>query len=206
MSFNNNLEFLYERGIPGHMRRDDAEAGYFLKRFLSHFCLELDNYDALFDGFHELIEPETATEEFLDWWLHALFGWAWFPGWFTLEMKRNFYRDIATHYARRGTARGIKEFLAAFGIRAQVITKPLVYGEWTTGQDTWALTGPLIVLVRVYPFTSGVNENLSFYGEWTTGENVIANPALVIERPDLDALLRFQQPIGQHIIIEELVA
>jgi phage tail-like protein len=204
MSF--NLDFLYERGLPAHMRQDDEDIDFFLKRFLSHFCLELDDYDQIFDTFHELIAPETATEEFLNWWLWALFGWAWFPDWFTLEMKRNFYRDIATHYARRGTARGIKEFLAAFGIRAQVITLPVFYGEWTTGQDTWSMTGPLNIIVRIFPYTAGVSENLSFYGEWTTGEDVIADPALVIERPDIDALLRFQQPVGQHIIIEELVA
>lgn len=204
MSFN-NLAYLYER-LPAHMRRDDEEVGYQLKRFLSHFCLELDNYDELYDTFHQMISPETATEEFLNWWLWSLFGWAWFPVWFTLEQKRNFYRDIATHYARRGTARGIREFLAAFGIKAEVITQPVFYGEWTTGQDTWSMTGPLNIIVRIYPYTAGVSENISFYGEWTTGEDVIANPSRTIERVDIDALLRFQQPAGQHIFIEELVA
>src|SRR5205807_801267 len=151
------------------------------------------------------IAPETATEGFIDWWLYALFGWGWFPDWATLSMKRAFYRDIAKHYARRGTARGIVEFLAAFGIKARVINQPQFYGEMTVGDDTWTMTGPLVIVVQIFPHAAALVEDESFYGEWTTGESVTADPALVIRSTDVEALLRFQQPIGHTIIIEEKV-
>lgn len=186
------------------MRRDDESL--FLKRLLSVPCEELDNFDRLFDTFHEQIAPETASEEFVNWWLWAAFGWGWFPDWATLPMKRRFYADIATHYARRGTARGIREFLAAFGIRARVITQPQFYGEFTTDEGGWVIETPLVIVVQIFPQTDALPEQLAFYGEWTTDEWAVADPALVPKRADIDALLRFQQPIGHAIIIEELVA
>lgn len=202
MSFNNG-DYLYSH-LPARYRRDDA--GLFLKRFLSPFGEELDGFDKTLDDFHLQIAPETASEEFLDWWLWSLFGWGWFPEWFTLAQKRQFYADIATHYARRGTARGIKEFLAAFGVKARVIVHPQYYGEYTTGEDDWVVTGPLVIVVQIFPQTAALLEDLSFYGEWTTGEDVIADPALTITNVDIDALLRFQQPIGHVIIIDEKLA
>jgi phage tail-like protein len=210
MSFRNNLEYLYER-LPGFMRREDATtptvaAPLFLKRFISFFAGEMDAFDRVVDTLHERVAPETASEEFLNWWLWAFFGWAWFPVWMTLDRKRAFYRDVAVHYARRGTARGIKEFLAAFGITARVFAAPQFHGESTTGEDDWVITGPNVIVVQIYPQTAALAEDLSFYGEWTTGEDVIANPALTVTRTDVDALLRFQQPIGQHIIVVELTA
>lgn len=202
MSFS-NLDYLYDH-LPGRMRRADVDL--FLKRFSSWFGSELDKVDATLDTFHERIAPATASEEFIEWWLFSLFGWDWFPAWFTLDLKRLFYAKIAQHYARRGTARGITEFLAAFGIKARVITSPQFYGEFTVGEDGWLLDGPLVVIVQIYPQAAALPEDLSFYGEWTTGESSIADPALVIGRFDLDALLRFQQPIGHNIYIEEIVA
>jgi|ERR1044072_189839 phage tail-like protein len=202
MSFS-NLDYLYEH-LPARMRRDDE--GLFLKRLLSVPCEELDNFDAIFDGFHRMIAPETATEAFIDWWLWAVFGWGWFPDWVTLPMKRQFYADVARHYARRGTARGIVEFLAAFGIKARVINQPQFWGEMTVGDDTWTMTGPLVIVVQIFPHTAALAEDLSFYGEWTTGESVTADPALAIQPTDVEALLRFQQPVGHTIIIEEKVA
>lgn len=202
MSFS-NLAFLYEH-LPAHMRRDDVDL--LLKRFLSVPCEELDQYDAVFDNFHQMISPETATEEFLDWWLWALFDWAWFPVWMPLSRKREFYKNIATHYARRGTARGIREFLAAFGIRARVINAPLFYGEFTTDDGGWVVETPLVVIIQIFPQTDALPEQLAFYGEWTTDEWAVADPALIPTRADLDALLRFQQPIGHVFIIEEQIS
>ena len=200
-----NLDYLYEH-LPARMRRDDEAQGLFLKRFISVFCSELDNYDLLFDEFYQTINPDTASEEFIDYWLWALFGWGYFPDWFTLARKRAFYRNIATHYARRGTARGIKEFLAVFGINCQVIVQPQYYGEMTLGESIWTTDGPLAIIVRIFPQRDGIVEEASYFGEWTVSEDVIAQPKLVIETLDLDALLRFQQPAGHYIIIEELVA
>ena len=202
MSFS-NLQFLYDH-LPARFRRTDE--GLFLKRFLSFFGAELDRADETLDTFHAKIAPSSAPEEFIDWWLSALFGWTWFPVWFTDEMKRSFYAQIARHYARRGTERGIREFLAAFDIKSRVITQPQFYGEWTTGEDGWLVASPLVVIVQIFPQTAALPEDLSVYGEWTTGESVTADPALVPTRRDIDALLRFQQPIGHHFIIEEKVA
>lgn len=186
------------------MRRDDVDL--FLRKFLSVPCGELDGWELTFDTFHRMIAPETATEEFINWWLWALFGWGWFPAWASIELKRNFYRDIATHYARRGTARGIKEFLAAFGIRSRVIVAPQFYGEYTTDEDGWVIETPLVVIIQIFPETEGVPEQLAFYGEWTTDEWAVVDPVLVPTRADVDALLRFQQPVGHVFIIEEKIA
>lgn len=200
-----NLNFLYEH-LPARYRTADAGQGYFLRRFLSHFCGELDSFDHLFDTFHENINPDTAPAHFVDFWLWALFGWGWFPDWFTLARRRSFYRNIATHYARRGTARGIEEFLLEFGISSRVTTQPQVLGEWTLGEDGWLLGGPLVIVVQIFPNMAGIPQELTFLGEWTLGEDSLAEQQFVPTRPDIDELLRFQQPIGQHIIIEEKIA
>lgn len=202
----NNLAYLYDH-LPARFRRaDEGLTLQPLKRFLSPFCEELDGYDELFEAFHQSINPETASEEFLNYFLWALFGWGWFPAWFTLARKRSFYSNLATHYARRGTARGIKEFLAEFGVQSRVIVQPQFYGEMTVGDDTWTMDGPLVIVVQIFPEVTGVPEDLTYYGDFTVGEDVAMEPALQITRPDIDALLRFQQPIGHHIIIEEKVA
>jgi phage tail-like protein len=188
------------------MRHADEAQGFILKRFISAFCAELDNYDQLFDTFFQNINPDTASEHFIEFWLWSLFGWGWFPDWFTLPRKRAFYRDIAKHYARRGTARGITEFLAVFGIHSRVIVQPQYWGEMTLGEAAWTMDGPLAIIVQIFPKREGVAEEASYFGEWTLGEDVIAQPAFVIEKPDVDALLRFQQPAGHFIIIEEKIA
>ena len=123
-----------------------------------------------------------------------------------LSRKREFYRDIAIHYARRGTARGIREFLAAFGIRARVINAPLFYEEFTTDDEGWVIETPLVVIIQIFPQTDALPEQLAFYGEWTTDEWAVSDPALVPTRADVDALLRFQQPIGHVFIIEEQIS
>jgi hypothetical protein len=203
--FPGNLEYLYAH-LPGFVRAADERLSFLLKRFLGFYGGELDGFDRLVDTLHERVAPETASEADLNWFVWAFFGWGWFPSWMSLEQKRAFYRDLATHYARRGTARGIKEFLAAFGITARVFVSPQFHGECTTGEDDWLVCGPGVIVVQIYPQTGAALEDLSFYGEWTTGEDVIADPRLTVTRADLDELLRFQQPLGQHIIIEEKVA
>jgi phage tail-like protein len=202
MSFS-NLEYLYEH-LPARFRRDDE--GLFLKRFLSTFCAELDACDQLFDTFHAQINPDTAPANFIDFWLWALFGWAWFPEWFTLAQRRSFFRNIATHYARRGTARGVIAFLLEFGIRSRVVTRPTFYDEWTPDDGGWLIDGPLVVVIQIFPGSAGIAQEQTFYGEWTLGEDAVAEPGNVPTRPDVDQLLRFQQPLAQHFIIEEKVA
>jgi phage tail-like protein len=196
-----NLEYLYEH-LPARFRRDDDEL--FLKRFLSFFGEQLDKWDGDLDNFYQSIAPETASEEFIDWWLWSLFGWGWFPTWFTLERKRTFYANIATHYAQRGTAKGIKEFLAAFGIGADVITESQYWGDFTWGEDTWTMTGPLGIVVRLHPQVDAVNEDLSYWGDWAWGEGVLASPSQSLQHADVDELLRFEWPLGNDIVIEDL--
>ena len=205
MSFRNNLQFLYD-SLPAWMRADDAAGGgLFLRRFLSPPCAELDAYDRLFDEFHLRVNPDTASESDIDFFLWAFFGWSWFPDWFTHERKRGFYRNLATHYARRGTPRGITEFLLEFGIRSRVITQPTFYEEWAIGEEGWLVDSPLLLVVQIFPSTPGIGEEVSYYEEWALEEDVLNEPEFAPERPDIDELLRFQQPLGQHIIIEEKV-
>lgn len=197
-----NLEYLYNH-LPARMRRDDE--GLFLKRFLSFFGAELDKFDQTYDALHERVNPDTATEEFINWWLWALFGWGWFPSWFTLARKRQLYRDIARHYARRGTARGIEEFLRAFGVRARVFARPQYWGEFVWGEDAWTMTGPLGLVVRIYPQQAALPADQTYWGEFVWGEGALATPSqlLTLERSDIERLLRFQQPLGQTIMIDE---
>jgi phage tail-like protein len=196
-----NLNYLYDH-LPARMRRDDT--GLFLKRFLSVFGEELDGVDLQLDTFFEKIAPKTAPAEFIDWWLYSFFGWGWFPTWFTLARRRAFYASIAQHYARRGTLRGIKEFLAAFGIRAIVEGEQRFYGEATWGESEWGVTGPLVIIVRLFPEAPAVSEDLIYYGEATWEDDYGASQAQSIQRADVEALLRFQWPLAQHIFIEDL--
>jgi phage tail-like protein len=194
-----NLNYLYEH-LPSRYRRADADL--FLKRFLSWFGGELDGIDNQLDSFYLKIKPETAPEEFIEWWLYALFGWSWFPSWVTLAQKRAFYGDIAAHYARRGTARGIEEFLLAFGVSAKVHNRPIFWGEFVWGEDDWAISDALGFVVEIFPTTNAVPADETFWGELIFGESHFATPGESLQRVDVEELLRFQQPASQEIIID----
>ena len=198
----NNTDYLYAN-LPGRMRRDDADL--FLKRFLSFFGLTLDGFDEQLDTFYQKIAPATAPQKFIDWWLYSLFGWAWFPAWFTLARRRAFYAAITTHYAKRGTAVGIKEFLAVFGLRVVVITQPQFWGDGLTwGENLWTVTGPLGILIRLFPEAPALPEDLEFWGEAYWGEAWAAAPGESLQRADLDQLLRFVWPLGNIIMISDV--
>lgn len=195
-----SLEYLYAR-LPAFMQRDDA--ALFLKRFLSPLCAEVDAVDALFDAFHRQIAPETASEEFINWFLWSLFGWAYFPGWFTLEQKRAFYRDVALHYARRGTREGIETFLRAFGITARVFNEPEYFEEAYFDEDGWTMTGPLGLVVQIFPSAAALPSDLDYFEEAFLEESYAFLPSGSLARADVDALLDFQQPAGHIIFIED---
>lgn len=201
-----NLEYLYGELLPAFYRRADAAQGLLLKRLLQWFAEECDAADAQVDTLFEKVSPDTAPEEFIDYFLYALFGWGYFPLWFTLEKKRAFYRDVATHYARRGTARGIEELLAAFGITARVFKGPQHWGGFVWGENQWTITEPLGMVVRIYPQTDALPEDLNYWGGFVWGESTFATPSETIERADYEGLLRFEQPVGQEIVIELLTA
>ena len=163
----------------------------------------MDRVDEAYDSFHLKIAPESAPVEFIEYWLWRLFGWGWFPEWFTLTQRREFYAQVARHYARSGMKRGIEEFLAAFGIEARVFDRPQHWGQFVWGADVWTFTGPLVIVVRIYPNAAAVPENLTFWGRFVWGRSHLATPALVPERADVRELLRSQKPVGQRLIIEE---
>lgn len=202
-SFINNLEFFYSH-LPARYRA--ADEFLFLKRFMSPFCAELDDYDRIFEAFHRNISPEAATEEFLNYFLWSFFDWGWFPAWFTLARKRSFYANVATHYARRGTARGIREFLLEFGVRSRVINRPQYYESFVLDDRTWTVDGPLYIIIQIFPQVAGVPENLNYYEYFTLDQDIAIDPQLQITKLDIDELLRFVQPLGQHFIIEEMVS
>lgn len=200
-----NSTYLYDH-LPGFMREDDLSQALLLKRLLGFFGGELDRVDEAHDTFHLKIAPETAPQEFVEWWLWRLFGWGWFPTWFTLEQRREFYATVARHYARRGTKRGIEEFLAAFGITARVTNAPQYWGEFTVGEDGWLITAPLGLVVQIFPETAAVAEDQTFLGEYTVGEDHVAPALESVESVDVDELLRFQAPAGHIIVVEDKLA
>lgn len=203
MSTPNNTDYLYAH-LPARMRRDDVVGGLFLERFLSVVGIELDGFDEAHDNFFQKIDPATAPIEFVDWFLFSLFGWGWFPSWFTVSQRRAFYAYITRHYARRGTLEGIHEFLAAFGIRCIVQAAGPAYEEQCYDEHVWTIDAPLGIVVMLFPEAPAINEDLEFYEEAAFEESIAAMPSESIQRPDIDELLRFVQPLGNIIMIEDL--
>ncbi len=203
MSDINNTEYLYAN-LPARMRRDDVDGGLLLKRFLSVVGIELDGFDDALDNFYQNIDPATAPIKFIDWWLFSLFGWGWFPTWFTVAQRRAFYAYVTRHYARRGTLDGIREFLAAFGLRVIVQGVGPAYEEQCYDEHVWTINAPLGIVVMLSPEAPAVSEDLEFYEEATFEESIAAMPSESIQRPDIDELLRFVQPLGNIIMIEDL--
>lgn len=176
MAFNNNLDYLYNN-LPARYRRDDQ--GLFLKRFLTWFGDNLDLFDEKRDGLHTLVNPQTTNEVWLAYLLDAFFGWAWFPANSTFEQKREFYANITHHYARRGTIKGIEEFLRAFGVQAIVEGSSPAWEDVAWGQHIWVVSDPLTLIIRVLP----------------------GSP---LTDAELDELIRFCWPLGHWILIETL--
>jgi phage tail-like protein len=196
-----NLQYFYDH-LPARLRRDDESL--FLKRFLSFFGEQLDGFDLQLDTFYRKIDPQTAAQSFIDWWLYSLFGWGWFPEWFTEDRRRAFYAAITQHYARRGTVAGIKSFLAAFGLRVIVEHEPRMWGDTAWGASLWTVTAPLGIVVRLLPDAPAIADELEFWSEATFGEAIGAAPGDNIQRADLDELLRFVWPLGNIIMVEDL--
>lgn len=203
MSFS-NLEYLYHH-LPEYMRRDDEET-LFLKRFLTPYGETLDEWDTLFDNFFEQIAPETASEEFIDWWMWALFDWSWYPRWFALADKRVLYAHMGRHLARRGTRRGIVLWLYDFGIVARVHASPVVYGEFIWGETSYSVTEPLRLVIEILFIKDRVNYDLSAWGEFIWGESLWQEPQETLSESEIDGLLRFVQPAAQEFYVVWAVA
>lgn len=196
-----NLDYQYHH-LPERYRRADEQG--LLKRFLSFFGEQLDKFDADFETLSQKVRPETSPEEFVEFFCWSFFGWGWFPGWWTVGQKRAFYGGLARHLARRGTKAGIEGFLAAFGVRATVYNGPEYWGEFYWGESEWTMTGPLALVVRVYPLRDVAPSEQEFWGEFHWMEAFPAPQNGVVEQPDVEALLRFCAPLSQDIFIEYL--
>jgi phage tail-like protein len=217
MSFNNQ-QYLYEH-LPARFRREDKEL--FLKRFLQFTGETLDKWDATFDAFFENIESGSADEIWIDFWLQQLFGWSWYPWWFTIAEKRRLYGNFARHLARRGTRRGIELWLLDFGIVARVHTRSQPWGEFVWGDTHFAIDQPLHLIVEILFLQSGQTD-LSVWGEgvWTdyqnpdlygdilyadgevsAGEGFYSNPKPLLSEADIIRLIRYVQPHSQEIVI-----
>lgn len=197
MSFR-NTDYLYSH-LPSRFRRDDKDL--FLKRYLQFFGDTLDEYDEKFDLFFEHINPDTATEEWIEFWLRELFGWSWFPKWFTLAEKRRLYRNFTRHLARRGTARGIEEWLKDFTIVARVHTRPAFWGEFAWGENVFTTSEPLLVAVEILYVEPRIQTEMSVTGDAAWGESFYSNNEPLFTNAELAALLRYVQPHAQEILL-----
>ena len=199
------LDYLYEH-LPARVRRDDADL--FVKHFLQFFGETLDDWDEVYETFYQKINPQTAPENFIDFWLWALFGWSWVPEWFTLARKRQLYADFTTHLARRGSRRGIEEFLKAFSIYTRVYNRPQYWGEFVWGEGGWTITNALGVVVQISHLADEVNPDLhsntqsSGWGEYVWGEGYIAETRATLTTREIEDLIRFEWPNGQCVMVE----
>lgn len=197
MSFS-NLEYLYFH-LPSRYRREDKEL--FLKRFLQFFGDTLDSWDNTFDTFYQQINADTASEEFVDWWMWALFGWSWYPKFFNLSDKRTLYRNFAKHLARRGTAQGIQLWLSDFHVNARIYTRPAYWGEWTWGESNVYVSEPLLIVVEIISAQPNDQIEMSAYSDACWGESIYADYEPLYTTSELLALFRFVQPNAQEILL-----
>lgn len=196
----NNLDYIYNH-LPTRFQRDDKNL--FLKRFLQFFGETLDDWDGTFDNFFEQINADSADVEFIEWWLDSLFGWSWFPVWFTLADKRRLYADFAAHLARRGTAIGIEEWLAAFYINARVHKNPVFTGEYAYGEPLLFVDAPLLLIIELFEVQPDDYQlEMSSIGESAIGEYVYNYGEPLFSPAEMDNLLRYVQPLGNEIIIK----
>lgn len=200
MSFS-NLDYLYQH-LPARVRRDDEN--FFLKRFLQYFCFTLDWWDVTYETFYLLINPQTAPESFINFWLWALFGWSWYPKWFTLARKRQLYADFTQHLARRGTKHGIEGFLKAFSIYSRVSNRPQYWGEFVWGEGGYTITDALGLVVQVSHLTDEVNKDVrqASWGEFAWGEGIFREVEQTLTRKEIEDLIRFEWPQGNRVMVE----
>ena len=193
----NNTEYLYDH-LPARYRREDEDL--LLKRYLTFAGETLDGWDEAYDQFFESIASDTASLIWVTFWLDVLFGWSWFPRWFTLTDKRRLYGNMALHLARRGTARGIEKWLREFGIVARVHTRAVTWGEFVWGETAFSIAQPLYLIVEILHLVTPPADQ-SFFSEGAWGEGIYTVPVKPIEESDVIQLVRYMQPHAQSITI-----
>lgn len=196
MSFN-NTDYIYEN-LPSRYRTADEST--LLRRILEHFGEKYDTFDDAFDSFAESIAADTASDEWLVFWLKVLFGWEYIPWWFTSADKARLYGNFGRHLARRGTARGIELFLRDFGIVAKVHKRPITWGEFVWGEVSFSITEPLNFIIEIIRIETP-NLDACFWGEAVYGESFYSAPIKPISERDIIALLKYQQPLAQTITV-----
>lgn len=199
-----NLEYLYQH-IPARFRGADRDNAFFLKRFLTFFGEQCDGFDLKYDEFYKNINPATASEEFIHFWLYRLFGWSWYPEWFSLDRKRRLFANFAQHLARRGRALGIEEFLKEFSIFARCYARPQYWGEFVWGEAAWTISAPGGIVVQISHLADEVNyDSGNGWGEFAYGEGFFAEQKATLTRREIEDLLRFQQPASQQLMVDYL--
>lgn len=196
MSFNNQ-QYIYDH-LPSRYRRADTEL--FLKRFLQFSGATLDGWDQTFDTFWGNIDPDTADERWIEFWLREGFGWSWFPWWFTVEEKRRLYTNFARHLGRRGTRRGIELWLLDFGIVARVHTRSQPWGEFAWGETHFAISEPLHILIEIL-FLQAAAADVHAWGEGAWGEAYYSQHRPLFVDQEIRRLIRYMQPHAQEITV-----
>lgn len=196
MSFSNQ-EYIYDH-LPARFRGADEDL--FLKRYLQFAGETLDGWDTTFDTFWGSIDADTASEVWIDFWLYQLFGWSWFPYWFTIEEKRQLYGNFGRHQARRGTRRGIELWLLDFGIVARVHTRSIPFGEFVWGETHFAITHPLHLIIEIL-FLQAADADIHAWAEGVWGEGYYTDPQPLYSDKDIFRLIRYVQPHAQEITI-----
>lgn len=194
-----NQEYLYNH-LPARYRREDQEL--FLKRFLQFFGGTLDGWDSKFESFFENINPETAAEEWIEFWLEALFGWSYFPKGFTLAQKRNLYSNFARHLARRGTPHGIELWLKDFGITSRVYSNACYWEEFYFGEAGWMMDEPLVTIIEIYAGFNLISQDFGTFDDSVIEDTLIFGfNEQIVSSVEIESLLRFVQPFGQAFYV-----
>ncbi|HMU34471.1 MAG TPA: hypothetical protein PKC89_11450 [Pyrinomonadaceae bacterium] len=193
-----NGQYIYDH-LPARFRRADTEL--FLKRMLLVPGGMLDGWDTAYDEFHGSIDATTASETWVRFWLYVLFGWSWFPWWFTLVEMRRLYSHFGRHLGRKGTARGIEAWLGDFGIVARVHTRSQPWDEFVWGENTFAISAPLHIVVEILEIVAGRFDMCFVGSENVWGEGFYVSPRPLYSTREILELIRYVQPHSQEIYV-----
>lgn len=109
----------YLRYLPPIYQEEPGSAAL-LERMLSPFETILEGLDLRLDRLFELFDPDTAPPDFLPWlsrWLNVALDENW-----SVEVQRKLLNEAVSLYRRRGTPRGLADFVdIVFGRRPVIV-------------------------------------------------------------------------------------